>query len=475
MKMDKKESETIEFKKSTSELKEAIISIVSILNKHQKGELYFGIRNNGEVVGHSIGEKTIRDISKSISDHIEPKFFPKIKEMIIEGKNCILIEFEGLEIPYFAYGRAYIRVADEDKQISAKELEKIFLGKNENLWERQFSERKMKEIDKNILKNFVERANKVKRINFEYTNVRDVLLKLHLLKNDKLLRAGEVLFCKGSDYEVQAAVFAGKDKLTFLDISNFKGSLFILLDKSISYIKEHMDWRAKLTGEGRKEIPEIPIRAIEEAVVNSLCHRDYGNVKANEIAFYQDRIEIYNPGQFPEGHTPKEYIQGKGESILRNPLIANTLFLSKNIERWGSGIKRIYEACKEEGVEVEFKEVKTGFKVIFYRKKTEGKVIERTKEKTEKDTIRDTIKDTIKKLSENEGIIFIDMMENPRITAEELSQKLNINLRNTKRNIEKLKQKGLLKRVGSRKAGYWEAVKKEQNEEDKKDEVKNDK
>ena len=36
-----KESETSEFKKSTSELKEAIISIVSILNKHKKGEIIF--------------------------------------------------------------------------------------------------------------------------------------------------------------------------------------------------------------------------------------------------------------------------------------------------------------------------------------------------------------------------------------------------------------------------------------------------
>ena len=57
-----KESETLELKKSTSELKEAIISIVSILNKHQKGELYFGVKNNGDVVGQTVTEKTIREI-----------------------------------------------------------------------------------------------------------------------------------------------------------------------------------------------------------------------------------------------------------------------------------------------------------------------------------------------------------------------------------------------------------------------------
>lgn len=73
-----KESETIELKKSTSELKEAIISIVAILNKHQKGELYFGINNKGEVIGQDVSDKTLRDISKAISDNIEPKIFPNI-------------------------------------------------------------------------------------------------------------------------------------------------------------------------------------------------------------------------------------------------------------------------------------------------------------------------------------------------------------------------------------------------------------
>lgn len=62
------ESETLELKRSTSGMKEAIISIVSILNKHQEGKLYFGIRKNGKVIGQQISDKTIRDISQAISN-----------------------------------------------------------------------------------------------------------------------------------------------------------------------------------------------------------------------------------------------------------------------------------------------------------------------------------------------------------------------------------------------------------------------
>src|SRR6056297_1292997 len=147
----------------------------------------------------------------------------------------------------------------------------------------------------------------------------------------------------------------------------------VLITKSINYIKEHMNWKADLTENGRKEIPEVPVRAIEEAVVNSFAHRNYENPKGNEIAFFSDRIEIYNPGEFPEGVKPEDYIFGNEKSILRNPLIANVLYLGDYIEKWGSGLKRIYNLCKNSGVKVEFKKIKTGFVIVFYKNRFKGK------------------------------------------------------------------------------------------------------
>src|SRR3989338_2817959 len=134
-----KESEILELKKSTSELKEAVISMAATLNKHKKGELCFGISKNGEVIGQTVSDATLREISRTISDHIEPKIFPKIEQVIIDNKSCIKLEFEGKEIPYFAYGRAYIRTGTENRPLSAKELENIILHKNKEKlrWDNQ--------------------------------------------------------------------------------------------------------------------------------------------------------------------------------------------------------------------------------------------------------------------------------------------------------------------------------------------------
>ena len=449
-----KESEALELKTSTAELKEAIVSISPILNKHQKGELYFGVKNSGEVVGQVAAENTVRRISQTISDNIEPKIFPKINEVVLDGKKCVHVEFSGNNIPYYAFGRAYIRVGDEDRKISSQELERLILKKNRVFWEEEISEKTLKEINEEILKNFVERANVAKRIDFKFTDVKSALNKLGLMRGDKLLKAAEVLFCDDSQVENQAAVFAGKDKLTFLDIRQFKGNVFQLLQQSESYIKEHINWMAELKERMRKEVPEIPLRAITEALVNSLCHRDYANRKGNEIAVFKDRVEIYNPGQFPEGYSPRDFIRGAERSILRNPLIANTLYLSKDIERWGSGLKRIHDECKENGVSVEFQGLKSGFLVVFGRKGEGPKTI--LKEQG--------IEKLGEKLGENEAKIIGFMSEHKFITLKELAKRLEISDVAVYKNIKKLKEKGLIKRIGFAKGGYWEVLQIEDKE-----------
>ncbi|MFH1095591.1 MAG: ATP-binding protein, partial [Candidatus Micrarchaeota archaeon] len=103
------ESETCELKRSSAELEEALKSMVAILNKHQQGELYFGIKDNGEVIGQDVSDKTLRDIAQLANQKIEPRIFPEINQVRLEDKDCIRIEFHGLQAPYFYDGRGYLR------------------------------------------------------------------------------------------------------------------------------------------------------------------------------------------------------------------------------------------------------------------------------------------------------------------------------------------------------------------------------
>lgn len=437
------ESETLEFKKSTGELKEAVIATAAILNKHQGGELYFGVKNDGTVVGQAVSEQTIRDVSRSLVEHIEPRIYPHVEKVRLAGGDCIRVHFSGNEPPYLAFGRGYIRVGDEDRQLSARELERMFLRRTRdaNRWEDEPSGKKPGDVNALALRAFMRKAKAAGRIDFRFAGVAATLNKLGLLRGGRLLKAGQVLFCRDNPVEVQAAIFAGTDKTTFLDIKQFKGHIFDLLEKSEAYLKEHLDWRVKFGGLERQEIPEIPIDALREALVNSLCHRDYRNPKGNEVAIFKDRVEIYNPGEFPEGYRPEDFIKGKERSILRNPRIAEALFESKDIERWGSGLKRISDECAKSGVHVEFPVLKSGFLVIFHR------------------TPALTHSTVVKTVGKTADRIMALIKGTPRITREELARSTGLSVRGVEWNLEQLRARGRIRRVGSRKAGRWEVLK----------------
>lgn len=90
-----RETETLEFKKSTGELKEGIISIGASSTSHRRASCISGSGPDGTPIGQEISEKTLRDISQAISNHIEPQIFPEIQTVRIDGKECILVRFEG--------------------------------------------------------------------------------------------------------------------------------------------------------------------------------------------------------------------------------------------------------------------------------------------------------------------------------------------------------------------------------------------
>ena len=415
------ENEVIEFKKTTGELKEGIISIVSILNKHQSGKLYFGIKDNGEIIGQDVSSKTIREVSKAISENIEPKIYPAVNKIKLDDKECILVEFEGDDIPYLAFGRAYMRVGDEDRQLSMKEIRKIIL-KDENeigKWERKVSDYTIDNIDEELLKDFIEKGRKAKRINFPYTNKEEILRKLSLVnKNNELLNAGYILFAKEAKLEMQMAIFATETKLTFLDIDQVFGNIFELIEVGESYIRKNIKWPVNFKSGSveRVEIPEIPLEAIREAIINSLIHRDFKNPKSNEVAIYKDRVEIFNPGEFPEGYKPEDFIDGKEGSMPRNPLIANTLYLSKDIEKWGSGFRRITETCLKANVKVKFEIRKNGFMVIFYRK-SDKELFDLTQENK---NVQENTQETYKKHTRNAQENFILEFCNEARTLKEI-------------------------------------------------------
>lgn len=299
-----RETETVEYKKSTGVLKEGVISIVAMLNKHNCGELFFGIQNDGVAVGQDISDKTLRDVSQAIANHIEPQIFPTVSNVVIDNKDCIHVIFEGDNVPYYAYGRAYMRVADEDKLMSPQELENYIIKKHAktNPWDYEVCDKTIADVNDKALAEYIGRANAAGRIAYLYTDKRDILKRLNLLSGENIVNAAKVMFCENTNLELQMATFASNERLTFIDIGRESGTVLELVEIAEKYIKRAINWRVELNGSlQRKEIPEVPIDAVREALVNSFCHKDYRVFQNNYVSIFKNRIEIYNPGTFPPG------------------------------------------------------------------------------------------------------------------------------------------------------------------------------
>ena len=438
------ETETVELKKSTSELKEAVISIVAMLNKHQHGEVWFGVKNDGTVAGQQISDKTLRDISQSIADHIEPKIYPVIEQVTVDDKQCIKVQVEGKDYPYYAYGRAYIRVGDEDRQLSARELENLILEKNrERLrWDTEVCVKaSLEDIGPGKLKSFL------KLCGLKFDSVPNSLEKLNLVRDGKLLNAAVLCFSRKPEKffpnaRLRCAVFGTLDTTFTISMQDFYGDAFYLIKKAEEFILEHINIGMRLEGLLRVDVPEIDREAFREAIINAFCHRDYREYDSVNIAIFKDRVEIRSPGLLYGGLTI-DTIRKKMVSVRRNELLAELFQRSQHIEKWGRGIKMILE--REPATE--FEEVGTvQFVTTFKRKNVDPRFT---------DEIPGTSGKTSGKTS---GIILEAIRQNRAVTIPELAQITGVTARSVERNIQQLQLQNCLRRVGPAKGGYWEIV-----------------
>ena len=296
-----------------------------------------------------------------------------------------------------------------------------------------------------------------------------LLTKFKLLNDGKPTNAAVVLFGDNvDDYPqllLRMARFRGTDKMEFIDNRRATGNFFDLLDAGIDFCFKHMNLSGKIVGLRREEHLDIPVEALREALTNSLCHRRYDDPRASvSLAIYDDRVEIVNPGCFTNGLTP-ENIKESHESFPYNHLIAQVLYLSTYLESWGTGVRRMIDLCREQGLpEPEYQSDGYTVKIVFWKttQKSES-TTQNTTQKSESTTQKATQKEIEAylsenhiKLSKNQLQILLELNDNGNLTRKELMLIHNdITSDGIQYILGRLQELGLLRREGGRKNGKW--------------------
>ena len=447
--MEKRETELIEFKKSTTQLKEAVISICSMLNKHNSGTVYFGIRDDGTVCGQDIGKKTLSDISHEMRNNLKPIPSITISTETVEEKEIIAVKASGEDTPYSAYGRYYTRVDDSDIVMDSQQLWRYFESKNKTYskWEETPTSYTIDDVNEEQLIQYIRDANDCGRLNYVYRNSEEALRRLGLVSEDgHLNNAGYYLFGSDGPVLLKEAIYPTDNRTVFTDLKQFTGNIFECINEGMKYIQNNIHYHSEIIGSRREETPEIPAEALREIVINSFAHCHYQKGDYNEITISKSRVRIYNPGGIINDTNPKDFATGKVGSKIRNPLIATVLFKNGMIDAFGTGFDRTFTLCARQNIDYDYRNDEFGFTFVFMRKGNE--------------ILHDAINDRIKtnqfvRLAELDEKLLRLIADNSYITISELARKTDKSEPTVYRHLERLMTSGKLERVGSRKNGYW--------------------
>ena len=387
------EHRCLELKKTTGELQDGMHSACAFLNT-DGGWLIFGVAPTSlKILGQLVTDNTQREIAQALAG-LYPAVEVKPEYINVPGRpdnQMIAIHFNGWkwgQMPYTYRGCPYYK-SESTTQVMPQEMyeERLRAAKPEKFaWERQETEgMSLADLDEERIRGAVrlgvERGRMPETARVE--SVESLLNKWNLMHDGKVLNGALALFGKKlggyTQMGLRLARFRGTNKNEFVDSGRAEGNFFDLLDAGMAFLFKHLSQSAKIVGFHKEEHLEIPVEALREALTNALCHRQLEKYNLTpSIAVYDDRVEIENPGRLPFDLTP-ETIKSSHASYPYNPLIAEVLFKASFLESWGSGVSRMVDACRAQGVPEPEYEVNGGFVRIVFRRamgKTTGTIVE---------------------------------------------------------------------------------------------------
>uniref|UniRef100_A0A7C1CBY9 HTH deoR-type domain-containing protein n=1 Tax=Thermofilum adornatum TaxID=1365176 RepID=A0A7C1CBY9_9CREN len=347
--MDKTESETLEFKRSLSDF-DSILATISAFANTRGGRILIGVDDDGKVVGVYIGKGTLEELVNKISQNTQPKIYPEIKVSNINGKQIIeIIVTERSDKPVFAKGIAYKRVGKSNVKMDRDEILNLLRKTYEVSYE-DAEAAPLEAIDTEKVETFIARARETRLIHPPQDTA--TVLKNLGLTDSKASLAAVLLFGKNPQaYAPWAVIKIGKftsEHERPLYEKEIVGVLVEQIEKSYAEVLSLIRKEIVVEKPARKEIYEYPPEAIRELIVNAVAHRDYSIKSPIYIKIYPDKLTIENPGGLPPGITIED-LKKPHTSILRNPKIANTLYILGYIEKWGIGTLTVIKKCIQNG------------------------------------------------------------------------------------------------------------------------------
>jgi len=359
-----KESSVIELKKEIPTKQQIVKTMIGFCNLYG-GRLVLGVDDNRNIIG--IEEDKIDQITeslhRSIYESCTPLIIPSIHSQRIDDKVILLIEVSsGMTKPYYLTSEGmnqgtYCRIGTQTVRATPEMIQDLqWQTRGRAPDEMPIHHAHLDDLDTENINAFMSKRIQQAR-EYSYDELLyhySLLIKEHNRSYPTM--GGILLFGKDPQkYLTEAFIIcthfkgiSGREALATRDIT---GQLFGQYEKALAFVLSQMNRSFIIKGAGRRyEELEIPEEALREVILNAIIHRNYYTSAPIKISIFDNRIEIFSPGNFP-GPILSHQLE-MGLTFIRNRVIARVFREAGYIEKLGSGFLTLFDTYRKRGLKL---------------------------------------------------------------------------------------------------------------------------
>jgi ATP-dependent DNA helicase RecG len=384
--LSKRESERVEWKENVADIENVIKTAVAFANDYSNlggGYIICGAKEAKDEHGFQkliqtgLTSERLKEIEGKVLADLRDKTFPPIvaltEEIPVTEEKRILVFI----IPATSYAHNYragskdtstyyVRIGRETREARNGILRELLVKKNQiEHWDKRInSNASIDDIDLLSLREYLKEmslwdSNKA---------LEDYLSATESLSSFVPPLAGKESLSNIIKPRNFSLLLFSKEPLKYFPGAYTSVSIYKGLDRSEPTAERHQ-LTGSIVGQARKAIQilntetytafdkkdslpnqlKYPIRALQEAVINSLVHRDYEIDEPTRITVFSDRIEIHSPGSLPRAIDKEKFVIGKANPFWRNQSLAYFFNKLQLAQAEGQGIPTIIRTMKEEG------------------------------------------------------------------------------------------------------------------------------
>lgn len=351
------------------------LKTVSAFANTKGGILLYGVDDERNPIGLDDIKFTSAKISELINSKITPVPRYELNPFEENGRDFLEVNIgDGPATPYYFSGdgrkTAYIRSGDQSIEAPEHVLQNLILKGQNKTFDCLSSEYHKDDVsftlfDATLKKETGVAVNKNRDyISLNLVNTDGYVTNAGLLLSDQGLLKQSRVFCTRWKGNIKGSIDGDA-----IDDKEYNGSIISLLENAETFIKNNSKNSWKIDGMIRTELEDYPTKAIREALVNAIIHRDYQILGSEiHIDMYDDRLEITSPGGMVDGSQIQDLDLTKIPSLRRNTIISDVFNRLHFMERRGSGLTRIMESYSDCDRKPKFSSGVSNFTVVFPNK-----------------------------------------------------------------------------------------------------------